>query len=78
MKSLARAVSVLALLAVQLGGCGGTPGDSITPGAKPSQPITPGKPVTTKLSAKDAAELAKLEQALAAVAGLDAQGFAVR
>jgi hypothetical protein len=82
MKSLARAASVLALLAVQLGGCGGTPGDSITatgPGKpKPSQPLTPGKPVTTELSAKDAAELAKLEQELAAVAGLDAQGFAAK
>lgn len=82
MKSLARAASVLALLAVQLGGCAGTSGDSITPGdpgkPKPSQPITPGKPVTTQLSAKDAAELAKLEQALAAVAGLDAQGFAAK
>lgn len=49
MKSLARAVSVLALLAVQLGGCGGTPGDSITPGAKPSQPITPGEPSVHRL-----------------------------
>lgn len=63
-------------------GCGsGTPDDPGGPAlphgpAKPSEPLTPGASVATTLSPSDAAELEKLKQELAAVAGLDAQGFA--
>lgn len=61
----------------------GTPDDPGGPAlphdpAKPSQPLTPGTQVDTSLSPADAAELAKLKQELAAVAGLDAQGFAAK
>lgn len=85
MKTLAHAGSLLTVVALVLAGCGGTPeesGGSITPhtpgGPKPSQPLTPGKPVTTELSPADAAELEKLKQELAAVANLDAPGFAAK
>lgn len=85
MKSLAHTGSVLALVALTLGGCTGTPdesGDSISPHGpgtpKPSQPLTPGQPVTTQLSEADAAELEQLKQELGAVANLDAPGFAAK
>lgn len=85
MKSLAHTGSVLALVALTLGGCTGTPdesGDSISPHGpgtpKPSQPLTPGQPVTTQLSEADAAELEQLKLELGAVANLDAPGFAAK
>lgn len=84
MKSLKNAASLIAVvLAGVLTGCG-TPDESDTPithvpgGPTPSQPLTPGKAVTTQLATGDAAELEKLTAELAAVANLDAQGFATK